>query len=66
MAGGRHNSAAFTLDIYRHLMDRVSVRPVEWIDDLVFSAGAAAALKLHHTELYRLQPKVTQFNGRNG
>lgn len=28
-------------------MDRLPVRPVEWIDDLVFPQGATAALKLH-------------------
>ncbi len=27
-----HASAAFTLDTYGHLMDRLPVRPVEWID----------------------------------
>ncbi len=42
-----HHSAAFTLDTYGHLMDRLPVRPVEWIDDLVFPQGATAALKLH-------------------
>ena len=42
-----HHSAAFTLDTYGHLMDRLPARPVEWIDDLVFSQAAAAALKLH-------------------
>ena len=39
-----HHSAAFTLDTYGHLMDRLPVRPVEWIDDLVFPE---AALNLH-------------------
>jgi hypothetical protein len=42
-----HASAAFTLDTYGHLMDRLPVRPVEWIDDLVFPEGFQAALKLH-------------------
>ena len=42
-----HHSAAFTLDTYGHLMDRLPVRPVEWIDDLVFPEGAVAALNLH-------------------
>jgi len=42
-----HASAAFTLDVYGHLMDRLPVRPVEWIDDLVFPEGFEAALKLH-------------------
>ena len=42
-----HHSAAFTLDTYGHLMDRLPVRPVEWIDDLIFPQGAAPALKLH-------------------
>ncbi len=42
-----HYSAAFTLDTYGHLMDRLPVRPVEWIDDVVFPQGAVAALKLH-------------------
>ena len=42
-----HHSAAFTLDTYGHLMDRLPVRPVEWIDDLVFPQGAVTALNLH-------------------
>ena len=42
-----HHSAAFTLDAYGHLMDRPPVKPVEWIDDLVFPEGLEAALKLH-------------------
>ena len=42
-----HHSAAFTLDTYGHLMDRLPVQPVEWIDDLVFPEGLDAALKLH-------------------
>ena len=42
-----HASAAFTLDTYGHLMDRLPVRPVEWIDDLVFPEGWEAALKMH-------------------
>jgi hypothetical protein len=41
-----HASAAFTLDTYGHLMDRLPVHPVEWVDDLVFPKGWAAALKL--------------------
>ncbi len=41
-----HHSAAFTLDTYGHLMDRMPVRPVEWIDDLVFPQGAVTALNL--------------------
>ena len=40
-----HASAAFTLDTYGHLMDRLPVQ-FEWIDELVFPEGAAAALKL--------------------
>lgn len=36
----------FTLDTYGHLMDRLPVQPVEWIDDLVFPEGWEAALKL--------------------
>ena len=42
-----HHSAAFTLDTYGHLMDRLPVRPVEWIDDLVFPEGLEAALKVY-------------------
>jgi integrase-like protein len=42
-----HASAAFTLDTYGHLMGRLPVQPVEWIDDLVFPEGLEAALKLH-------------------
>ncbi len=41
-----HHSAAFTLDTYGHLMDRLPVQPVEWIDDLVFPEGLDAALKV--------------------
>jgi hypothetical protein len=41
-----HHSAAFTLDTYGDLMDRLPVRPVEWIDDLVLPQSAATALKL--------------------
>jgi hypothetical protein len=43
----RHASAAFTLDTYGHLMGRLPVQPVEWIDDLVFPEGLEAALNLH-------------------
>ncbi len=39
-----HHSAAFTLDTYGHLMDRLPVTPVEWIDDLVFAGEAAPIL----------------------
>ena len=42
-----HHSAALTLDTYGHLMDRLPVKPVEWIDELAFPQDAAAALKLH-------------------
>ena len=42
-----HASAAFTLDTYGHLMVRLPVQPVEWIDDLIFREGLEAALKLH-------------------
>ncbi|HET9002336.1 MAG TPA: site-specific integrase, partial [bacterium] len=42
-----HASAAFTLDTYGHLMGRLPVQPVEWIDDLVFPEGLEAALNLH-------------------
>jgi hypothetical protein len=42
-----HHSAAFTLDTYGHLMDRLPVEPVERIDDLVFPEGFDTALKLH-------------------
>jgi len=41
-----HHSAAFTFDTYGHLMDRLPVHPVEWIDDLVFPEGAALILHL--------------------
>jgi len=42
-----HASAAFTLDVYGHLMDRLPTHPVEWIDELVFPEGLETALKLH-------------------
>jgi integrase len=42
-----HASAAFTLDTYGHLMDRLPTCPVEWIDELVFPEGFEAALILH-------------------
>ena len=54
-----HHSAAFTLDTYGHLMDRLPVLPVEWIDDLVFPQGATAALKLHS---YGALPAATTSN----
>jgi len=41
-----HYSPAFTLSTYAHLMDRLPVRPVEWIDDLVFPEGLESALNL--------------------
>ncbi len=41
-----HNSETFTFDTYGHLMDRLPVHPVEWIDDLVFPEGAALILHL--------------------
>jgi integrase len=41
-----HHSASFTPGTYGHLMDRLPVQPVEWIDDLVFLEGFEAALKL--------------------
>jgi len=41
-----HHSAAFTLDTYGHLMERLPVQPVEWIDDLIFPEGAVVALDL--------------------
>jgi len=37
-----HASAGFTLDTYGHLMERLPVTPVEWIDDLVFPEGLQA------------------------
>jgi integrase-like protein len=42
-----HHSAGFTLDTYGHLMDQVQARQVEWIDEIVFPEGFAAALNLH-------------------
>ena len=42
-----HFSAGFTLDTYGHLMESVPKRQVEWIDELVFPEGFAAALNLH-------------------
>jgi hypothetical protein len=42
-----HASAAFTLDTYGHLMGRLPVQPVEWVDDLIFPEGLEVALKLH-------------------
>ena len=41
-----HASAAFTLDVYGHLMDRLPTHPVEWIDELVFPEGFEIALNL--------------------
>ena len=40
-------SAGFTLDTYGHLMESVPRRQVEWIDEIVFPEGFAAALNLH-------------------
>ena len=42
-----HHSAGFTLDTYGHLMESLPPRQVEWIDEIVFPEGFAAALKLH-------------------
>jgi len=42
-----HYSAGFTLDTYGHLMESIPKRQVEWIDEIVFPEGFAAALKLH-------------------
>ena len=42
-----HYSAGFCLDTYGHLMEPLSKRQVEWIDELVFPEGYEAALKLH-------------------
>jgi|GEM_PF-364656 len=42
-----HHSAGFTFDTYGHLMDSIPRRQVEWIDEIVFPEGFAAALKLH-------------------
>ncbi len=42
-----HYSAGFTLDTYGHLMDSVPRVRVEWIDEIVFPEGLAAALNLH-------------------
>ena len=39
-----HYSAGFTLDTYGHLMESVPRRQVEWIDEIVFPNGFAAAL----------------------
>ncbi len=40
-------SAGFTLDTYGHLIESLPKRQVEWIDEMVFPEGFAAALKLH-------------------
>jgi integrase len=42
-----HYSAGFTLDTYGHLMDSVPRAQAEWIDEIVFPEGLAAALNLH-------------------
>ena len=42
-----HYSAGFTLDTYGHLLESVPRRQVEWIDEIVFPKGLAAALNLH-------------------
>ncbi len=42
-----HYSAGFTLDTYGHLMEALPKRQAEWIDEIVFPEGFAAALKLH-------------------
>jgi integrase len=47
-----HHSAAFTLDTYGHLMDRLPVRPVEWIDDLVFPRASRLHLNCTCRPLY--------------
>ncbi len=60
MAQMGHHSAAFTLDTYGHLMERLPVQPVEWIDDLVFPEGTVAALNLH---LYGALSDVTTGHG---
>ncbi len=54
-----HHSAAFTLDTYGHLMDRLPVRPVEWIDDLVFPQGAGDCTQ------FALRQRSTQCNRRS-
>jgi integrase len=50
-----HHSAGFTLDTYGHLMEHIPARPVEWIDELVFPEGFAAALNCTCWALYRVQ-----------
>jgi len=42
-----HYSAGFTLDTYGHLIEALPKRQTEWIDEIVFPEGFAAALKLH-------------------
>jgi integrase len=42
-----HHSAGFTLDTYGHLMESISQRQVEWIDEIVFPEGYEAALAAH-------------------
>jgi hypothetical protein len=42
-----HYAPSFTLDVYGHLLESVPMRQVEWIDEIVFPEGFAAALKLH-------------------
>ncbi len=57
-----HHSAAFTLDTYGHLMDRLPVQPVEWIDDLVFPEGFDAALRLHMSAALSVKSQGTRCN----
>ena len=42
-----HHSPAFTYNIYGHLMESLTRRQVEWIDEIVFPEGFQAALTLH-------------------
>ena len=42
-----HYSAGFTLDTSGHLIEALPKRQAEWIDEIVFPKGLAAALKLH-------------------
>lgn len=42
-----HHSAGFTFDIDGHLMDALPKHEVEWIDELVFAEGFAAAVNLY-------------------
>jgi len=61
-----HHSAAFTLDRYGHLMDRLPVHPVEWIDDLVFPEGSRLHSICTCTPLWRVRRHAVWCNHHRG